>query len=138
MQNYMEQSPSSLNLLSRKQSLWSFSVITQGLVSHPFCSVTEYSEDTLQVLCLALLPFTRALWGFVAANVKLQQLFGHYRESWTQGLSQLPAKAATQPSSFGVEVPEGTASPCHHSLGPQALCTQSKAKSHTGLPFVPQ
>lgn len=56
MQNYMEQSPSSLSLLSRKQSLWSFSVITQGLVSHPFCSVTEYSEDTLQVLSVSGSP----------------------------------------------------------------------------------
>lgn len=63
MQNYKEQSPSSLNLLFRKQSLGAFSVITQGLIFHPFC-VREYSEDKLEVISVSGSPFHRSSVGF--------------------------------------------------------------------------
>lgn len=63
MQNYMEQSPSSLSLLFRKQSLGAFSVISQGLIFHP-CCVREYSEDKLEVISGSSSPFYRNFVGF--------------------------------------------------------------------------
>lgn len=95
MQNYMEQSPSSLNLLSRKQSLWSFSVITQGLVSHPFCSVTEYSEDTLQVLSVSgSPPFHKSSVGFCCCKCEAAAAVWALQGELDTGTVTIPSKGS--------------------------------------------
>lgn len=134
MQNHVE--TSSLNFLLRKQSSQAFSVTTRGS-----CSALVLLQNILRTnwswfLGLALLPFHRSSVGSAAAEERLQWLFGHSRESWTLSLSQLPAKAAAVPRALGWRC-TGHSQPWPHSLSPSTLCIHRKAKSQTGLPFVP-
>lgn len=68
----MEQFLSTLNLLFSKQILWSWSIITSGLIFHPSYNVIRYSEDRqsryyflsmclVYVLQVPLSPFISAL-----------------------------------------------------------------------------
>lgn len=134
----MEQSPSSLNLLFWKQSLWAFSVIIQGLIFYP-CCVIEYSEDKLEVISVFGSPFLpQELCGVLLLQRRsCSGCLGIPERAWHRDCQNFQPRQQMCPAALGWRV-EGKASPCPHSLTLSTCAPTEKQNPKLGFQSCPK